>query len=138
MHTFVRQAKGAKDRYSILSDVMLRQLVEYRNYYRPDYWLFTGRDPSSPISKRSIQTIYQKAKRKAAVIQQGGVHQLRHCFATHMVESGMNISSLQKLLGHTSLKTTAVYLHLSNNDFSDFNHPLDLMNSSLAEPKTKG
>lgn len=121
----IRQGKGAKDRYSILSEKMLAQLTEYRALYRPKDWLFMGSNPREAYSKSSISSIYKSAKRKAGITQPGGVHQLRHCFATHMLESGMSLPSLQKLLGHTSLKATSIYLHLSKDDFSDFQHPLD-------------
>ena len=121
----IRQGKGAKDRYSILSDRMLAQLTTYRGLYRPTDWLFTGQNPTQAYSKSSISCIYQQAKKKAKIPQTGGVHQLRHCFATHMLEAGMSLPSLQKLLGHSSLRATSIYLHLSKDDFSDFQHPLD-------------
>lgn len=121
----IRQGKGAKDRYSILSEKMLEQLSAYSALYRPRDWLFTGQNPANPYSKTSISKIYKKAKATAGIKQTGGVHQLRHCFATHLLEAGMPLPSLQKLLGHTSLKATSIYLHLSKDDFSDFEHPLD-------------
>ena len=77
------------------------------------------------VKQKSCQKIYKKAKKRAGVTSQGGVHQLRHCFATHAIEAGMDVSSLQKLLGHSSLQTTALYLHLKNDDLSNFHHPLD-------------
>ncbi len=122
---FVRQGKGGKDRYRILPDSMLGQLAIYRKIYRPYKWLFSGQNPSQPYSKSSVQSIYKASKEKAGIIQSGGVHQLRHCFATHLVEAGMDIATLQKLLGHSSLKATSVYLHLSGVGLSDFEHPLD-------------
>ena len=77
------------------------------------------------IGRTTVQKIYKQAKKRAGVTSQGGVHQLRHCFATHAIEAGMDVSSLQKLLGHSSLQTTALYLHLKNDDLSNFHHPLD-------------
>ena len=122
---FVRQAKGAKDRYSILSDSAIVGLRLYLKIYRPYKWLFCGQLAERPLSIRTIGAVYKQAKTKARILQPGGVHQLRHCFATHMLEAGMDIFTLQRLLGHTSIKTTATYLHLSDYDFSDFKHPLD-------------
>jgi len=122
---FVRQAKGAKDRYSILSNTLIEQLRSYLKIYRPHYWLFNGQHPTQPISVRTIGAVYKQAKQKAGIAQAGGIHQLRHSFATHMLEAGMNIFALQRLLGHTSLRTTARYVHLTDSDFSDFTHPLD-------------
>lgn len=122
---FVRQSKGDKDRYSILSDRMMIQLQEYHRFYAPHKWLFVGADMTHHIGRTTVQKIYKQAKQRAGLPAEGGVHQLRHCFATHAIESGMDVSSLQKLLGHSSLRTTAVYLHLKNDDLSNFQHPLD-------------
>lgn len=121
----IRQSKGAKDRYSILSERMLIQLKEYQYCYRPHDWLFVGADVRKPISRTTVQIIYKQAKKRVKLPAQGGLHQLRHCFATHAIESGMDVSSLQKLLGHSSLRATAIYLHLKNDDLSNFQHPLD-------------
>lgn len=123
---FVRQAKGFKDRYSILSDEMIIQLRAYIKLYRPHFYLFPGLEPNKAISISTIQKVYIQAKQRAGIPKQGGVHQLRHSFATHMIEAGMNLSSLQKLLGHSSLKTTAIYLQVSNDkSLEDFDHPMD-------------
>ena len=122
---FIQQGKGAKDRYSILSDKMIEQLALYQKQYRPSEWLFCGVHPNHPISHSTLQKIYQQAKHKAKILEPGGVHQLRHCFATHLLEAGMSIFNLKKLMGHTSIKTTTIYLHTASTDFSDFQHPMD-------------
>lgn len=122
---FIHQGKGGKDRYSILSDKMLEQLALYQKQYRPNDWLFEGAHPLQPISNSTLQKIYQQAKSKAKILEPGGVHQLRHCFATHLLEAGMSIFNLQKLMGHTSIRTTTIYLHTASTDFSDFQHPMD-------------
>lgn len=123
---FVHQGKGGKDRYSILSNQMLEQLEVYQKLYRPHHWLFNGKDIRHPISNRTLQAIYYQAKHKAKILEEGGVHQLRHCFATHMLEAGMNIFDLKKLMGHASIKTTSIYLQTVSTDFSDFEHPMDM------------
>jgi len=122
---FIQQGKGGKDRYSILSDGMMEQLQVYRKQYRPSDWLFCGAHPHQPLSGSSIQKIYYQAKGKDKILEPGGVHQLRHCFATHLLEAGMSIFNLQKLMGHTSIKTTSIYLHTASTDFSNFQHPMD-------------
>lgn len=122
---FIRKAKGNKDRYALLTDSTIALLKEYIKLYRPSKWLFSGQNPANPYSHSSVQRIYEQAKARVGLDGEGGVHQLRHCFATHALENGMNLAALQKLLGHASLKTTQIYLHLTNDDLSDFQHPLD-------------
>ena len=122
---FIRQGKGSKDRYGLLSETMIAQIKLYRRRYAPQNWLFNGAHFDKPISVSTVRAIYKQAKQRAGIAQTGGVHQLRHCFATHAIEAGMDVSTLQKLLGHSSLGTTAIYLHLKNDDLSGFAHPLD-------------
>lgn len=122
---FVRKGKGGKDRYTVLSQRTVEQLKIYLKYYRPDKWLFPGQAASKPIAPTTVKAIYVKAKSKAGINIQGGLHQLRHSFATHMIETGMPVHQLQKLLGHSSIKTTMVYVHLSNDYLDDFKHPMD-------------
>ena len=112
MRIKVREAKGGRDRCTLLSELCLRQLECYWKAYRPHGWLFCGKTPGLPISVRAVQHAYQKAKRKAGVPKEGGIHTLRHSFATHMLESGGGIFQLQKFLGHRHLSTTLVYAHL--------------------------
>ena len=122
---FIRKGKGNKDRYALLTDNTIALLKEYIKIYRPNKWLFAGQNPANAYGHTSIQKIYENAKARVGLNPEGGVHQLRHCFATHAIENGMNLPTLQKLLGHASLKTTQIYLHLTNDDLSDFQHPLD-------------
>jgi site-specific recombinase XerD len=108
----IRQSKGHKDRYTILSDVAVRCLEKYWKAYRPYRWLFTGKKVENHISVRACQHAYYKAKQKAGITKDGGIHTLRHSFATHSLEVGMGIFQLQKFLGHRCLKTTLQYVHL--------------------------
>ena len=125
MQLLVAQGKGKKDRYALLSPVTLNLLRDYWRQYRPFSWLFPGRLPDRPISTRSIQKVFEKAKRKAGIKKPATVHTLRHSFATHLLEAGTDIYHIQKLLGHTSPKTTAIYIHLRRQDLLNIVSPLD-------------
>lgn len=113
MRLSIRQAKGHKDRYVILSSVCLTHLETYWKTYRPAEWLFYGYKKHMPISIRAVQHAYEDAKKRAGITKCGGIHTLRHSFATHMLESGSGIFQVQKFLGHRHLKTTLVYAHIS-------------------------
>jgi len=113
MRLKIRQGKGWKDRYTILSSVCLKYLEIYWKSYHPDVWLFPGRKPGTPLSTRAAQHAYYKAKEKSGITKPGGIHTLRHSFATHMLETGSGIFQLQKFLGHKHLRTTLVYLHIT-------------------------
>lgn len=113
MRLKVRDAKGGKDRYTLLSDICLNQLELYWKTYKPDNWLFSGQKPGVQISIRAVQHAYHRAKKKAGINKECGIHTLRHSFATHMLETGSGIFQLQKFLGHKHLNTTLIYVHLS-------------------------
>ena len=125
MQLRIAQGKGKKDRYALLSPVTLNLLRDYWRQYRPFSWLFPGRLPESPISTRSIQKVFKDAKRKAGIKKPATVHTLRHSFATHLLEAGTDIYRVQKLMGHTSPKTTAIYIHLRRQDLLKVVSPLD-------------
>jgi len=112
MRINVRQGKGAKDRYTILSSICLSCLEYYWKKYRPEFCLFPGKKQNHPISIRACQYAFQLAKSKAGILKKCGIHSLRHSFATHYLESGGGIFQLQQFLGHKRLKTTLVYLHI--------------------------
>ncbi len=95
--------KGGKDRYTILSDLCLESLDTYWRLYKPEYWLFPGRK-GNHLSNRACQHAFYNAN-------EGGIHILRHSFATHFLESGGGLFQLQRFMGHKSLKTTLVYAH---------------------------
>jgi integrase/recombinase XerD len=133
MRIFVNQGKGGKDRYSILSQVNLEVLREYWKQYKPTDWLFEGRIPLSRISNRTVQDAFKKWKQEANILKPASIHTIRHCFASHLLETGTNIIHIKKLLGHTHIQSTTFYLHLANFD-PDIKSPLDTLSTP---PKKK-
>jgi site-specific recombinase XerD len=129
MQIRVRKAKGKKDRYTLLSQNNLSLLRKYWKEYRPEYWLFPGMPPTKAISARTIQQFFKKYLNKTKITKNATVHTLRHCFATHLLEAGVDIFHIQKLLGHASPKTTARYIHLTRKDIIDVKSPFDMMDS---------
>lgn len=123
----VRNGKGGKARYVMLSPKLLKTLREYWEFYKPRDWLFpainTG--PNKPICKAALRHIFSQAKKRVKVTKEGGMHSLRHAFATHLLESGENIFHIQKLLGHAKLNTTARYLRMSAKTLTGIKSPLD-------------
>ena len=122
----VVQAKGAKDRYTILSPVALNLLREYWKIYKVKEWLFETK-PNQHISSRMAQHIFKDALRKTGINKQVGIHSLRHSFATHLLEQGVSLPIIQQLLGHTSLKTTSIYLHVQQYSVFAVKSPLDTL-----------
>jgi integrase/recombinase XerD len=112
----VVDAKGRKDRYTMLSTRLLGELRCYYRKYRPKNYLFPSsfkKGKSTPLSYEFVRCIYEKARKKARATKGSGMHTLRHSFATHLLESGFDIRTIQVLMGHTRLSTTMVYLHVS-------------------------
>jgi site-specific recombinase XerD len=107
----VVQGKGHKDRQVPLPATVLQMLRGYWQAFRPLSWLFTGRDPEQQLSITSVQKYYRKTRLKAGIPGSGGIHGLRHAFATHQLAAGMSIQQLKDILGHRHLSTTARYLH---------------------------
>lgn len=113
MLVHVRSGKGDKDRYTILSRRLLTTLRAYWEQYRPPApWLFVNRSRTGPMTTDHLAWIFRKTRENAG-LDHGSPHTLRHCFATHLVEDGVNLVTIQTLLGHTRLDTTARYLHLA-------------------------
>ena len=125
MQIFIRQGKGQVDRFSLLSVANLAVLREYYKQYHPKLWLFPGKDPSKAITTLSLQLIFRYAKRKVGISKDVSVHSLRHSFATHLLEDGVDICHIQKLLGHKSVSTTCKYLHLTRLSLLNVKSPLD-------------
>ena len=125
MQIRVTQGKGKKDRYTILSKITLNILRDYYKIHRPVNWLFPGIPHEKALSSRSIQRIFETAKDKAGIKKSVSIHALRHSFATHLLESGTDIHYIQQLLGHSCIKTTSVYIHISRKDLIKIVSPLD-------------
>ena len=127
MVILVRQAKGNKDRYTLLGEETLELLRLYYKACRPVEWLFPSKDPAKPISGSSVQKVFKEALLKSGIRKKASVHTLRHCFATHLLESGTDLYHIQHLLGHTTAKTTSVYLHITGKDIARVKSPIDLL-----------
>lgn len=126
----VENSKGGKDRYTLLSPRLLDTLRLYWRATRPADLLFTKTDGARPIDITQVQKIYYAAKRRARITKDGGIHGLRHAFATHLLESGIDIHTIGQLMGHDHIATTARYLHLKQ-QVAKTDSPLDLL-SALA------
>jgi len=118
------RGKGKKDRQVVLSDTLLAQLRKYFITYRPKTWLFEGQD-GAQYGYRSLQMVFSRAKVKAGIKGAGGIHSMRHSFATHLMEDGTDLRVIQELLGHNSIKTTVRYTHVSKAQLGKVKSPLD-------------
>jgi integrase/recombinase XerD len=132
----VRQGKGQKDRLVMLSPVLLQILRQYWRHNKPKQWLFPGENPDQPISDNDVFAVFHNAVRRAGITKKVSPHSLRHSFATHLLESGTDLRTIQILLGHRSLKTTARYLHVSQQHVRATASPLDSLNLTK-EPSKK-
>ena len=121
----VNEGKGLKDRYTLLGVRNLEMLRCYWKAYRPLEWLFPGRNASCPVSASAIQRVFKTSLEKAGIKKKASVHTLRHCFATHLLESGTDLYYIQRLLGHKSAGTTSVYLHITGKDIGKIKSPID-------------
>ena len=130
MQIRVEEGKGRKDRYTLLSPRLLGELRDYYRLFRPKEWLFFGRDRSQPLPSATGQRIFYTAQERAGLPDKGGIHSLRHSFATHLLESGVEITAVQRLLGHSSLSTTSVYLHVRQERLAQIQSPLQLLQLS--------
>ncbi len=129
----VVQGKGKKDRYTLLSPVLLDELRLYWKLFRPAHWLFPAtRDPQLPMGDYSGQRMFYGAVTRAGLPDKGGIHCLRHSFATHLLEAGVEITAVQRLLGHSSLSTTAGYLHVRQERLAQIKSPLQLIDFKAA------
>jgi len=123
----VRQGKGGKDRYTLLSPRLLNCLRLYWQVHRPRLWLFASSSGDGPICDKTAQRMYYAARNAAGIPRDGGIHTLRHAFATHLLEGGIDLATLQRLLGHGHISTTMRYLHLAQSHVTGTTSPLELL-----------
>lgn len=109
----IRLGKGKKDRYVVLSNLLAQKFQQYLDEVKPQVYLFEGLTPGEPMGERSIQYVINEALKKSTIKKQVSMHTLRHSFATHLMEDGIDIHSIQRLLGHSDIRTTMVYLHVA-------------------------
>lgn len=129
------EGKGKKERQIMLDPIIKNALEKYQKKHQNQKFVFEGAIPGKPITRRSIGKIFHNACRKAKVPIKGGIHTLRHSFATHLMEQGTDLRRLQVILGHSSIKTTQIYTHVSTNEISKIVSPISTMKIRGAPPK---
>ena len=129
----IEQGKGRKDRYAMLSPVLLELLRDWWRIARPKAWLFPGRDPLQPMSTRQLNRACHAAADMAEITKRVSPHTLRHSFATHLLEQNTDIRVIQVLLGHAKVDTTALYTHIATNTIRAVMSPLERLS---LKPKT--
>jgi integrase/recombinase XerD len=128
----VEQGKGQRDRYVMLSPQLLDLLRDWWRAARPQVWLFPGQNPINPITPRQLNRAVTAAKTLAGISKRVSPHTLRHSFATHLLEQGVDIRVIQVLLGHAKLETTALYTRVAVNTIRDVTSPLERLGLNLA------
>ncbi|MFQ5891053.1 MAG: tyrosine-type recombinase/integrase [Gemmatimonadota bacterium] len=134
----VRQSKGRKDRYVMLSEVALVALRAYAVTCRLTDWLFPGGRPGRHLHERSVQRVVREAARKAGIQKHVTTHTLRHTFATHLLEQGTDLRYIQELLGHASSKTTEIYTQVTRRSLSAIRSPLDAIATAARRGEVAG
>ncbi len=131
MQLLIRNGKGSKDRFALLSISNLKILREYWKQYHPKEWLFYSRNNTGThITPRSVANIFTKYKNIAGITKAVSTHTLRHCFSTHLLESGVSIFHIKQLLGHSDISTTCFYLHLLKIESLNITSPLDSLDGN--------
>ncbi len=133
----IKGAKGRKDRYTLFSDVAQKTLRVYIKATNSKEWLFPGQKKGSHISTRTAQQIFLDAIKTLGITKDVSIHSLRHSFATHLLESGVDLRYIQELLGHKSSKTTEIYTHVSDLNMRNINNPLDNIFQKRDKANTK-
>ena len=126
----VCQGKGKKDRYVMLSPTLLQVLRDYYKVFRPTSWLFFGQDKERPLDRATVLSACRRIAQRAGLTKHVTVHTLRHSFATHLLEAGVDLRTIQALLGHRSLRTTALYTFVSPERVAATPSPLDLLTAT--------
>lgn len=138
MVVHVQAGKGRKDRLVPLSPQLLEELRTYWRQYRPAPWLFPGKKPGTHRSAASVQRLVGRVARRAGLTKAITVHTLRHSYATHQLEAGLDLLTLQRVLGHTRLQTTAAYVHLTTRQLQRTPGLLEWLARPAAEPLPEG
>jgi integrase/recombinase XerD len=126
----VRRGKGRKDRYVPIGEHLSRGLKKYFNAEKPGKWVFNGKSQADPFSQRGVQWLVREAVKNAGITKKVSVHTLRHSYATHLLEQGLDIVSIKELLGHAHINTTMIYLHVAQLGRSSPFSPLDKLYSA--------
>jgi site-specific recombinase XerD len=129
----IKSGKGKKDRYAVLSILLAKKLNDYLSEVKPKVYLFEGQTPGQPMGERSIQYIINEALQKTNIKKQVSMHTLRHSFATHLLEDGIDVHTIQRLLGHSDLRTTMIYLHVAQIRPKPAHSPLDSLYNISSE-----
>ena len=129
----VRRGKGRKERVVMLSEVALEEIRSYRELESSSRWLFPGTRPGHHISKGAVQAAFRRARDAAGIQKRVGPHSLRHSFATHLLERGIDLRHIQALLGHASIESTQIYTHVTNRDLAGIPSPLDTLEDGASE-----
>ena len=129
----IRHGKGSKERYSLLSPILLLLLRRYWKWSTEDKsnWLFPGEDSRNPITRGSVRCMVRKAVKQSAIQKKVSPHTLRHCFATHLLENGVDIRKIQHLLGHSSIASTTIYTRVTDATSQAVKSPLDSISLKL-------
>ena len=133
MQIKIQEGKGKKDRVTLLSKTNLNILRNYWSAFHPQKYLFYGADINKPIATRTIQRVFEDAVNRAGITKDVSVHSLRHAFATHLIDAGADVFHIQRLMGHSSIKTTTVYIHISQKDSLKLISPLEITMSDENE-----
>ena len=134
MTIHVEQGKGAQERYTPLSPRLLTDLRRYWTLHRPKLWLFpSARHRDIPIVPTTVQRLFKRAKARAGITKECGIHGLRHAFATHLLEAGVDVPAIQHMMGHGHISSTLRYFHLARKHLGQVPSPLDI----LPQPETK-
>jgi integrase/recombinase XerD len=123
----IRQSKYKKDRIVPLSDYMAKGLKKYLKAENPHIWLFNGKEPGGRYSVRGLSWIFRENLKKTSITKKVNLHSLRHAYATHLLEDGLNIVTLKELLGHAEITTTMIYLHIAQCETIKAHSPLDTL-----------
>lgn len=130
----VVQGKGGKDRYTVLAPRLRDALRSYWKATRPAPWLFPSAATGQPMPPTALQRTFHVAKQRAGITKPGGIHALRHAFATHLLETGVDIHTIQRLLGHGHISTTTRYFQLTRHTEMGPDSPLDLLDRFAPRP----